>query len=931
MRELQIKVELTGDDEAKRGLADVDRAVDKVASTATKTDTAIKQTFGVNLKAALGVAAGAFAAAGIDQKLDQYTAKASAYADAIQTAGAKSATVFQQIVFAAKQGGSSLDGVVAAMVRMNDGLGSQSKPALAALDRLGLTFAQIKALAPEQQFIAIGNAVRQIKDPNDAIAIMNDLFGRGGSQLLPAFRDGLLEVGRAAPVMSDALIQSGDKAGDRLDALKERMDNLQYSALAPLMGAFLALPDGMQTALAGVSAFLPSLETLTLGILAAGGPTAALAALQTGAAAVGTFFLTTLPSMFGAVIAFLGPQGLLALGALALYGIWKIWGDDITRVVANLYAAIKDYLGNKLSAIFDDVKGKVDAVTGFFRDMYDKVVGHSYVPDMVTGIGTEFGKLQSLMVTPAIAAADQVTRVMQSMYDKVKAIPTHQLFDVIPESLRDDPRVMLQGAKDQDRLRALAMGLGAPSVAAHGAPGPLQGGGMGDAFSGAFSTIGPSILKAIQGGGNVLQSAGSAFGLSVTKQLFDEGSPASNLIGKGVSKLFGTSGLGKMITESIGSFLPGVGALVGPLVGKLGGLIKGMFGPDAKELEGRQGAGDFKTQIQSQLTELQKIEVAHANVTGAMQQQVALHIKIRDAVIATGVDQETATQRATAMVDQLWRAEKNGGAAVKTVIEQINGVIESGTTSAIRATGDEATAALQQVGNAAAMTLDQVQGRFQSALSKIGISGFVGGGGGGQNTGDNSSDQQFSIAGMLGFAQANGINDIGRLAAGGVLNNAAEDAKAQNWAKNFINDHAGWVESEQANKRNNDNQGNWQNQINALEDAWTQRQTGMAALTMSTGGLVPQYLAGGGRALSRWARGTDTVPAMLTPGEFVMNAQATQRNLGTLQSMNRGGGGGVSISIGSIAVDSGMTEAEFGRKAVAALTGEMRRRGVKFA
>ena len=35
-------------------------------------------------------------------------------------------------------------------------------------------------------------------------------------------------------------------------------------------------------------------------------------------------------------------------------------------------------------------------------------------------------------------------------------------------------------------------------------------------------------------------------------------------------------------------------------------------------------------------------------------------------------------------------------------------------------------------------------------------------------------------------------------------------------------------------------------------------------------------------------KGTDTVPAMLTPGEFVVNRQATQRNRGVLESINSG-------------------------------------------
>ena len=64
------------------------------------------------------------------------------------------------------------------------------------------------------------------------------------------------------------------------------------------------------------------------------------------------------------------------------------------------------------------------------------------------------------------------------------------------------------------------------------------------------------------------------------------------------------------------------------------------------------------------------------------------------------------------------------------------------------------------------------------------------------------------------------------------------------------------------------------------------RQQGLG-LMFSEGGLVPQGFAGGGMA-----RGTDTVPAMLTPGEFVMSRGAVQEyGSDTLASMNAAGGG----------------------------------------
>jgi TP901 family phage tail tape measure protein len=59
---------------------------------------------------------------------------------------------------------------------------------------------------------------------------------------------------------------------------------------------------------------------------------------------------------------------------------------------------------------------------------------------------------------------------------------------------------------------------------------------------------------------------------------------------------------------------------------------------------------------------------------------------------------------------------------------------------------------------------------------------------------------------------------------------------------------------------------------------------------MANGGSVmmrggaPRYMAAGGESIS--SRNTDSVPAMLTPGEFVVNRRATQKFLPLLKSMN---------------------------------------------
>ena len=87
------------------------------------------------------------------------------------------------------------------------------------------------------------------------------------------------------------------------------------------------------------------------------------------------------------------------------------------------------------------------------------------------------------------------------------------------------------------------------------------------------------------------------------------------------------------------------------------------------------------------------------------------------------------------------------------------------------------------------------------------------------------------------------------------------------------------------------------NKFGALPDATWFLARGRAATTeqrqqnKARGGMI---YASNGQMINFQPRGTDTVPAMLTPGEFVVNRKATQANLPLLKSINRSQGGEVS-------------------------------------
>ena len=79
--------------------------------------------------------------------------------------------------------------------------------------------------------------------------------------------------------------------------------------------------------------------------------------------------------------------------------------------------------------------------------------------------------------------------------------------------------------------------------------------------------------------------------------------------------------------------------------------------------------------------------------------------------------------------------------------------------------------------------------------------------------------------------------------------------------------------------------------LDQLKAARSQQQKAQQPQTRARGGLI---YAANGTLVNFQPQGTDTVPAMLTPGEFVINRKATQKHLPLLKAINNSGPSGVS-------------------------------------
>ncbi len=165
-----------------------------------------------------------FAAADALQKLKDVTG--------ISTQG------LQKFQIAGDDAGNTLDQITAAIVKMEDKLAGGDASAMAALSRLGLSFEDIKAMTPENQFIAISEAIQKIKDPAQQVNIAIDLFGKAGASVLPTLKRGFADLQGQVVGMSDDTIATLDGIGDAMARLARSTQAIAGSALAKAWKAF---------------------------------------------------------------------------------------------------------------------------------------------------------------------------------------------------------------------------------------------------------------------------------------------------------------------------------------------------------------------------------------------------------------------------------------------------------------------------------------------------------------------------------------------------------------------------------------------------------------------------------------------------------------------------------------------------------------------
>lgn len=342
--------------------------------------------------------------------------------------------------------------------------------------------------------------VRGLVETGDIAAaqrlILDELAIQFGGQAQAAAEAGLGPIQQLANSFGDLKEEIGRNL---LPLLKPVID-----VLRDVVAGFIALPEPVKqfSVVLGVAAAAIGPVLAAAGLLVAGLAALSAPVLAAGAAIVtlGAIFVTFGDDIGRAAAAV--RDGLLA-GIEGAVGAIRDLSEAAVAALGDMVERIREAVIGRLAAVWDGVIGQIDRVKAGFFDLYDAVVGNSYVPDMVDGIAAEFGRLPSVMVAPADRAVGAVSGAFDGLAGEVSGSLTDMARDgAITFSNFGDTLVSI-GQRFADRLLNVAFApleSGLNSILSGLVGGGPAGGGGGGLLGGFLGTLFNAKGNAFAGG-----------------------------------------------------------------------------------------------------------------------------------------------------------------------------------------------------------------------------------------------------------------------------------------------------------------------------------------------------------------------------------------------------------------------------------------------
>lgn len=256
----------------------------------------------------------------------------------------------QELGYVAKMTGSNLATVEVALRTMQKGLtdsGTESAAFTSALETLGLSLAELRAMNPQAQFDALSQAIAGVTDPSQRAGLAMTVFGRAGTALLPMLAEGADGIAKLKDeahkygyVMSQEVAEAGSNFNDNLDRLKGSLGGLAQQVVAGLLPTLNSLIKCAADVVAGIKEWInnnPNLVSTLAHVAASVG--AVLTVFGALVAACGSW-IALAPAVGAAWTIATGPIGITIMaiaGVVAgIVALWKNW-DKVCHYMAQAW------------------------------------------------------------------------------------------------------------------------------------------------------------------------------------------------------------------------------------------------------------------------------------------------------------------------------------------------------------------------------------------------------------------------------------------------------------------------------------------------------------------------------------------------------------------------------------------------------------------
>lgn len=256
----------------------------------------------------------------------------------------------QELGYVAKMTGSNLATVEVALRTMQKGLtdnGTESAAFTSALETLGLSLAELRAMNPQAQFDALSQAIAGVADPSQRAGLAMTVFGRAGTALLPMLAEGADGIAKLKDeahkygyVMNQEVAEAGSNFNDNLDRLKGSLGGLAQQVVAGLLPTLNSLVKCAADVVAGIKEWInnnPNLVSTLAHVAASVG--AVLTVFGALVAACGSW-IALAPAVGAAWTIATGPIGVTIMaiaGVVAgIVALWKNW-DKVCHYMAQAW------------------------------------------------------------------------------------------------------------------------------------------------------------------------------------------------------------------------------------------------------------------------------------------------------------------------------------------------------------------------------------------------------------------------------------------------------------------------------------------------------------------------------------------------------------------------------------------------------------------